>query len=727
MTTEPTTEAPKVSTTEVLGYGVKKDIAGIDSITGLSASVKKGRELRAAKEKGAPARSIFHEMAESQDRSIFTSEDATTLTKRFGGGELDKDGTFKGTPSDESQKSHEAAVRIVEDLRDIVQYSDVLTTALGTTKEDVDIYTEKKLGTALEFTTLEGKVLGILVENDAIKKMFPELETITDPGLKTQIIKEAILRDPKLKEKLSQKLRDIAERAKNLPPVEDDPEMKEAKATKAKAEDEIVDNIAQISSTLAGLDIELSTTQKGLIETDIRNGRPPEAIIRDLNQRLTTEQPIYKDIIADQTTIQNYEKLQKEFLAATRQAHAKSIEHYETLLRTAKASFDIADARSKQPDHVANLNKAMAVYNLLNTSTPIFQEFQKAAQSGKNSNEADRIMERLKDKNDENIAQKKTERLRQEAQLRSELIGALSSSVATMMAERYDEAVLAKTTVDTEHADKDTKEALHHLHDAMRENWVKVNEGSRDKSVNNEQIGVDMRFLAYHGQDGVKRLMLRDMGLPLPRKNPDGTPMTNIDGAPLYHDWNTVNLDDLSDEQKKILTEAYASTGEAYKDKLMLDYFAARSMEGANKGTLKLEPEELAMIEKHFKGDMDKAINSNAEAKKIMEDLKKKGIIMTPNIKWLLYLMVILGLAATGVGIVGIAAPGVAAAGLALAVGTAQAAGSAMAAHPTATVTAIAGVMSAGIGRKKLNKRKVSEGTPSKSGAAPATKPAGAH
>ncbi len=145
---------------------------------------------------------------------------------------------------------------------------------------------------------------------------------------------------------------------------------------------------------------------------------------------------------------------------------------------------------------------------------------------------------------------------------------------------------------------------------AMETKWVRM-EGRR-RRADRRQIGEDMKFLAQHGEDGLKALVLNDMKV------------FQVDAA-TGRTVRVTRVDQLNDANKKAFDEIYSNHSEKYAQKLMICYFTAPNVRGeGSRINLRLTNSELASLYENFGDKLEGGQAQAAETKKFVEKLKDK-------------------------------------------------------------------------------------------------------
>lgn len=191
----------------------------------------------------------------------------------------------------------------------------------------------------------------------------------------------------------------------------------------------------------------------------------------------------------------------------------------------------------------------------------------------------------------------------EKAALEKRMAEALEKSVETALMDTYDqleEGNKRKIEADAQDAgereEDREKEAILAVHKIQGEHGVKTgdengppNEKGK-KVINRTDIGKDVRRLAQDGEEGLKRIELRN----LTEGNPPVIRLLDSTDQPLYVDekgkpcaadyagrktlatWETVNYSQLSQADRDLLDNIHQSQGARLEQKILVDYFIAR-------------------------------------------------------------------------------------------------------------------------------------------------------
>lgn len=226
-------------------------------------------------------------------------------------------------------------------------------------------------------------------------------------------------------------------------------------------------------------------------------------------------------------------------------------------------------------------------------------------------------------------ARQAQERMRVQGELTRDLENALTESIrsgidemvenATAMQDRHLEAARLK-------AEQEGNERAQQAVDAItkgRSRYREWDEGKRRHTVHRGAIGEDMRYLAGSGEDGVRRIIVRDL------QEQGIIQFQGADGAALNGDWKTVDISKLKDAA--LIDQMYAEHGDTVSSRLFTEYIGARRRRdmhvlGQDLGALALTDGEYGSLEEHFRGKFDAAVKDNADHKKALAQLQARGV-----------------------------------------------------------------------------------------------------
>jgi len=653
-----------------------RTLVGIDSDPTLKGmfetSFDTAKELQGIKTNGGSNEAIW-EAGRSKKVGAFSHVDAEATKLRFGAGRAEMDGSNKvkvetGDLTGGDKAAVEAHARNGEELVD----------RISTVIDVVGVLSDMHAGASLSDTLrkrditgswidLKKDALDTIMTTPAIQAILPEIGAIaiTDPNKARSIIENTLANDPKLAAKLTERMRILSQRAQSLKEVEVDTELEGAKDAKKDAEaklSEIPENVAKV---LDDNGITLDTAYKDHIKTLVSRGVKPETILAAMNRDLLADAG-YQNLINLQKAKLAYEAAFNIFsntdpkkvhtdVVDKRKAAADEAEKVVEALQVevAKMSPDEQTAR------IAYINMVNELTNFKRDGNVYMGEIASQLADGlkaKNSlAKAENTIKARESAGKPVAAQSRQERLRQEADILAEMEDVVSEAVIDVLEGRHREMnqldikrVAEETKKAEEAGDKQKVDLLRKVTKVKQERWISYDK-NKGKTVNRTRIGEDMKVLIYEGEDGVKRLIQRDIragGL-------------TIDGVVIA---DTDDFTALTPEQQKKITElteqVHASEGDSYKRKLFGDYMEAQTLTErvvgkvlANRvnlvGSLKdlsLKDYEWELLNKNFGSLVDSALDQSPNARKVIEEMTKQGIKLTSKTKWVLAILAMMGL-----------------------------------------------------------------------------------
>ncbi|MFH0773804.1 MAG: hypothetical protein V1922_05855 [bacterium] len=250
-------------------------------------------------------------------------------------------------------------------------------------------------------------------------------------------------------------------------------------------------------------------------------------------------------------------------------------------------------------------------------------------------------------------------RILQEEDLLGEIDGILGQSIADVLEERYDVMEERSGRLMQEKADKaeqDVKINIMNLKKKMSSNWIAYDPATRQKIVHKDHIKHDVTHLAYAFDKDValKQIIARDL---FPGLGGNFDRINVIDGTDMNAPANVL----LTPEQLKQMEGVFTAAGTEYRDKLFADMFAARTFTDrtlnfgfgleASFGQLGFKRDEWKYMMQRYEPEITKALEANHEAHQALQTLEAQGVKTGFNMKWLMYILaVVLGVGTGGVG-----------------------------------------------------------------------------
>lgn len=251
-------------------------------------------------------------------------------------------------------------------------------------------------------------------------------------------------------------------------------------------------------------------------------------------------------------------------------------------------------------------------------------------------------------------AEKQRERITQQNDLTARLENVMAEAISEVLLKRYEDSVKLnsrKTEANAREAAKkgeeDKAKGLRLIEEAKDTRWVKFDKDKRKFTTDKPQIETDMRYLAARGEEGLKRLFLRELTetgravITLPLRPAGG-------GVGARYTYDSMPLDELTPEQKTLLDSIFTQEKDRYLEKLFGDYYASRLGVGGLLGSLakdiKLSDAEFVRLDQSFGERFQQKVGSSKEAVRTMKRLRESGVninILGPL--WYMLLAILLG------------------------------------------------------------------------------------
>lgn len=616
----------------------------------------KGAELRKEKANSTSAKSFFESYRNKPSERNLTGQNKEDLNLEFGAGEAKRnasDGIEVPTTPEEKSLYDEAQAEI-KNINDYIQYSEITAEAKKTGKPVATILSERAAKglegprNQGEFDAQKQKAVDYIISTDVIQISLPDVAAITDQAIKRKLIEDLLAADPALRTKIVEKMVGIADRVKALPDAPESKEVTDAQDSKKDAETKITENLDMVRDRLKdlGIDDVKANALRNEVEKFIKDGKSLDQVLGYLRSESIGQ---LKNVpqIQEYITAKNLEEplqQRREKLDATRTVPSaiKSVEDQLQIVQKTIANFE-GDPALKA-ELVRYENTVIAFTNQKDSSSstaeggiylsPVAHGIDQIVKSQKAIVTADKIIKEKGALSGKARETWRNDRLVQESNLISEMKNVIPSSIAEVLSDRYDEMEKLEQQrmerVAKEQEDKGKKgvaDGIRKVEAVKAKRWIEYDYGTRQRKVNALNLGNDIKFVAYAGEEGFKRLILRDSELVL-NYPAAGTPI------PV---WANVDLASLPEDIRRTLDGVYETQKDSYKQKLFGDFYLER---GKDRG-LTLKNHEYELLQKNFGEAFEKGVASKAEAQEIVEKLKKSGVKMNTGLLALLGLLIV--------------------------------------------------------------------------------------
>lgn len=657
---------PHFRVAETLHYGGETTVTGLSpEMQGYKDRAKQLREERA--NNPDDAKSFLKSRKEKSNEKNLTKRNQEDLSLKFGAGEVIKkdDGTIEVPAtfkSPEAEALYREAQAVIKDVDKVIQCSEIAAEAEKTGKSITIILIERTAKgiegpkTQREFDAQKEKALDDIINTEVIRQGFPELSTITNPADRRKLIDETLATDLALRTKILEKMVSIAEEAKNLPEQPTNKEVEDAKDSKTEAEASSAENLNLIRDSLKGLGIEDARAEalRKDIEKYLKDGKSLDQVLGYLKSEALGQ---LKNI----PVMQEYSRAIN--LAEALQKRLDSFDVSKTVpavITDTQSKLTVAqgviDRFEGNPDLVTELDRYHEIIRTFNNQkdnssstteggiylSPVAHEIDQVIKAQKAILNADKVIKGKGELNETALESWRVNRLVIESGLISKMRNVVSSSIAEVLSDRYDEMVGLEKQRMARVAEEEGKKGnaeiargIKNVSDKMDTNWVEDNQATRKKQVHTEGLSSDVRYIAYaKKEDGLKRIVGRDSGIQ----------MKDASGNLVDIDWKNVDIETLPEDVKKTLEGVYSSTEDAYKKKLLGDFFRSqsaisRTIFGVPIGKLALTQRESELLQEKYGDVFEKSVTAKAELKAKVEDLKKKGTKMNGGLLAILALL----------------------------------------------------------------------------------------
>lgn len=639
---------------EAMAARAKKDISPSVSNPDIQAAVKRGQELRKIEQDGLTGRALL-ESARQAWETTFDGKQKDGLQLKFGGG-LAKDiggGRIGLDPADIAKNPDagimfDSAKAAVDGATNMLTYTEVQALASQKGISALDAYRQKMGNNALQpadWDRIRNPALKQLENSQVVRQALPELFDTTVPNAERQAYLEAALAsNPKLKEAIASKLTTALEQAKTLPEVSN-PAFDQLNIDQKLIDAQITQKYDGLRSVLVSNGFQegelVDPTTRADIEAAIKSGQP-ESVIRAKMQNAAIKSQTWGDLpkfVALDVAKAEVERVTQELKSAKPGSVLET--KLEASLINAEKNVGTAETAlsGNGKNEYLRYTKLKDLFAQQGGATgkggDVNQELMSLVTSGKEfKQKSDEIALKQPD-HDKLVKEKMVDRLRQESNITAGLENLLEDALSDVLESEYDEVIPLRQQELQAQAETMKSGVGKKITEAMGKNWIEYNQKDRKKEVHKDKIGADVRMLAYKGNEGVQRLLLRDLG---------------------EANWETIDLSTLATVNPKMqeqLAEANTTYADVYRDRLMTDFFAARGIweKAGLIGKLHLKDHEWEQLERNFGEQMTESLNKSKHGKEALDRLKAAGFEPKGKKKWLLYILAMLGAGAIGVAV----------------------------------------------------------------------------
>lgn len=677
------TQAPSIEPKKVLHYG--------DTTATRPGMTPEERQwlsdIGKLKEKGATGKEQLSAVRERTSSHGFSDGQRRNMELSFGGGKAKEDQagnlTIDQTANTQEKASYENARALIAELSGYIDYVDILNTNAQTGRPIDSIIRDRNnagfrnINTRTAYDNARQKALDAITNSEAMRDLFPDVQSIGSANVRRDFIEKVLANDTTLRNSVVRRLNEISERASALPSIEKDAETETATREKTAKEQKLTAEMNKVFQELQSDVTTLSQTEITRYQNEIRNGKSVDHILSQIRQDAIWTIPNAQSFSDYYKLKGQQDQLNRQLLQMTNKNNQQAVQRLTADINTLDQQLTPLETIVNNPANQADLNQYNERTKRYATTNPDGSQTAFASRIGdltKLQSEVEELEATISLRQNDNAkkeADSRRNRLAKETEIINELRGVFSESILDTLEKRYDEvAKLEQQRL--EKAEKDGISADDKaIEQAMRDNWIQYDIATRSKTVHVDQIQEDIRTLAYKGEDGLRRLILSDMNLQIPMLDNAGNVIPNrFEDLSDRNTLENIDLDRLSDEQKKRLDEAYNKHADNYRQKLMKDFFASKGLKDRLKGwvpgtdKLGLNKDEWRMLEENFKGKLAEGLGQSTVADGVVKNLEAAGIKPDSKMKWLIYMLVaILGVGAVatlGAGAVAVSAAGIA-------------------------------------------------------------------
>lgn len=664
--------------------------------------------LREFVERGKRGKELFRAQIEQAKRKAFAPKEREMGKAQFGLGEAEIDAeTGKAKIGEEAtgeakQLNKESSL-LIDNYSNLQEYLDIITSE-DPKKKFQDLKNTGRIEEEKTYQDFQGEVLDFVANDPLFRSMIPELygRGVTEKTRRAQI-EDYLARDPVFKTRLAERLAEIYQEAADLPvlPVERSIEELNEKLNEGEVDYEgaAEDILARLKAAgVEKLDGEAINQDK--LKQLISEGRNTDEVLRGLiKEVLAVDDVTLQQVITFQQTSAQLDRVRSQLRERIETLRGQLIkgkygaEEQNKVIKSDETVKQLGGTEDRLKETVSELEERRStdkafdktVFDFENIIQPLLSagvsertpegSFWQSLKKAKNIQlEAEKTKKQIdvkkKEKSPE-MAQKRKQRAMVERRLLSQLESVLGESVGDVMEERYDKMEQTRRQMQAEknkevqeRKDAKTRTAEVKVERAMDERWIRLSEDGR-KKISFSNIGEDVEYLIYEGENGLKRVMMAIVFENKPISVLEADPETG-EMKEVGKTWENIDFykHQLTGENKELFEAVYEKYGGQFRDKLFTDLFVARQIGERGRvrkwfdrgkyrfeglvSDVKFREAEWEALEENFSKEIDKTIQSSKEGQTALKRLKEKGITPSFKLKWLIYILIALGVVGGG-------------------------------------------------------------------------------
>lgn len=704
---------PQIRPADVLAFGSEAQL--VRNITPKAAT--HASELRDLRQQGTSGREAMRQNIAQAEHAAYSPQSAEGLKARFGGGagNLDAQGQAVLNPNAtaEQRTIFNEAVAAIDRSSRVLTYLQLMTEQNPQASfQYINQANRPGLQGINSFAVLRTGALNTIANDPSFRRQFPELyaQGISD-SQRREYIEATLTSDPLFRAKMGERMAQVYTNALQLPEIAADQPIQQARQQEGEqqtAYDQQADNFVQFLTNrginqltipeVAGgaprvINVDRASIQQ-LLQASPNADSARNSILQGIMncdaQTLIDVQDLEITIPAQLATVQERMIDLHARVVGNRNVNAAQLRQN---LQNIPGGPVLLQQEAQLEQRQQNLQNALTLGGNLAQADQIFRntvvplpsqgvsqqntqgEFGTLLSQAKGAQTTlDRTRQRLAGLQ----AVRTPERATQEAQrmlAERKLLGQtdtiIGEAVADVYEKRYDEMLPLEQKKQEESAKKTeeqkgarTGRLQRQIQQEEKNRWIEI-DPTTGKTIHFDNIAEDMDLLIYQGENGLKRIFLRNMF------GPNATfTVSRVDArgnkTNRQVNWQAFNFvtDELKPDDKTVFDGAYEAESANYRKKMMTDYFLARSVNEGRVGrlfghykfdgspsSLHFKDYEWEALNKNFGADIDATIKSSKEAQAAIQKLKDKGINMEQHgrLKWLLYILIVLGV----IGLVG--------------------------------------------------------------------------